>query len=91
MEIVIQGYNMYDMPSSNEVWGAYLKSLGFSKRIISNSCPDCYSVREFCNDHPVGRYLLATGSHVIAVIDGNYFDTWDSGDEVPTYYFTKEE
>ena len=91
IEIVAQGYSMYDMPSSNEVWGAYLKSQGFKKKIITNSCPNCYSVREFCKDHPIGRFLLATGSHVITVIDGDYFDTWNSGDEVPIYYFYKEE
>lgn len=81
---------MYDMPSSNEVWGAYLKSIGYKKYVIPNTCPDCYTVRDFCNDNPTGRFLLATGSHVIAVIDGDYYDTWDSGDEVPVYYFTKE-
>ena len=87
--IVIQGFKMYDMPSSNEVWGAYLKSLGYVKRIIPDSCPDCYSIREFCYDHPYGRYLVATGSHVVAIINGDYYDTWDSGDEVPVYYFEK--
>lgn len=91
MEIIVQGYDMYDMPSSNEVWSAYLKSQGYSKRIIPNTCPSCYTIKDFCEDHPEGRYLLATGSHVVAVIDGNYYDTWDSGSEIPIYYFTKEE
>lgn len=90
IEIVAQGYTMYDMPSSNAVWNAYLKSKGYRKRIIPNSCPDCYTVRQFCKDHPKGHYLLATGTHVIAVIDGEYHDTWDSGDEIPIYYYTKE-
>ena len=87
--IVIQGLKMFDMPSSNDVWGSYLKSLGYTKHIIPDSCPDCYTVREFCYDHPHGKYLVATGSHVVAVIDGDYYDTWDSGDEVPVYYFEK--
>ena len=91
MEVIVQGYNMYDMPSSNEVWGAYLKSQGYKKHIIPNSCPDCYSIRQFCRDNPTGKYLLATGTHVVAVIDGDYYDTWNSGDEVPIYYFSKEE
>ena len=29
------------------------------------------------------------GGHVVAVEDGNYYDIWDSGDEVPTYYWMK--
>ena len=91
MDVVEQGGIMYDMPSSNEVWGAYLKKIGYIRELIPNTCPDCYTVKEFCLDHPRGKYLLATGSHVIAVINGNYYDTWDSGDEIPIYYFTKEE
>lgn len=91
IEIVVQGYSMYDMPSSNEVWGAYLKSQGYLKKIIPNTCPDCYTIKDFCYDHPKGKYLMATGSHVVAVIDGDYYDTWDSGNEVPIYYFSKEE
>ena len=90
VEILIQGYDMYDMPSSNEVWGAYLKSQDYSKRLIPNTCPDCYTIKDFCEDNPKGRYLLATGTHVVAVIDGDYYDTWDSGNEIPIYYFTKE-
>ena len=90
VEILTQGYDMYDMPSSNEVWGAYLKSQGYSKRLIPNVCPDCYTIKDFCEDNPKGRYLLATGTHVVAVIDGDYYDTWDSGNEIPIYYFTKE-
>ena len=90
MEVVAQGYSMYDMPSSNAVWGAYLKSQGYTRRAIPNSCPNCYSIVQFCNDHPRGKYLVATGTHVVAVIDGNYYDTWDSGNEIPVYYFEKE-
>ena len=91
MELLVQGYEMFDMPSSNAVWGEYLRTQGYIKKIIPNTCPNCYTVKDFCIDNPQGRYLLATGSHVIAVINGDYYDTWDSGDEVPIYFFTKED
>lgn len=87
VELAIQGFMMYDMPSSNHVWGAYLADKGFERHIIPNTCPDCYSVKEFCEDHGEGTFIVATGSHVIAVKDGDYYDTWDSGDEVPIYYW----
>lgn len=88
--VALQGYMIKDMPSSNNVWGGYLYSKGFNRYVIPNTCPDCYTIKDFCDDNPRGTFLLATGTHVVAVIDGNYYDTWDSGDEVPIYYWRKE-
>lgn len=90
IEIALQGFIMHDMPSSNNVWDAYLYTQGFNRRVIPNTCPDCYTVKDFCNDNPRGTFLLATGTHVIAVVDGNYYDTWDSGNEVPIYYYGRD-
>ncbi len=89
--VTLKGYEMYDMPSSNRVWGEYLYSKGFRRHIIPDTCPNCYTINQFANDNPEGVYLLATGSHVVAVIDGNYYDTWDSGNEIPIYFWRKEE
>lgn len=89
--IVVQGFLVKNMPSSNAVWGEYLRRKGYKRYVIPNSCPECYTVADFCREHQEGRYLLATGSHVIAVVDGDYYDTWDSGDEVPVYYFERGE
>lgn len=89
LDLVIQGYIMRDMPSSNNVWGAYLRSRGFTMEPIPNTCPDCYTVSDFTRDNPIGIFVLATGSHVIAVKNGDYYDTWDSGDEMPIYFWRK--
>lgn len=89
-DICLQGYLMKNMPSVNKVWGNYLRSIGFVEYPFFNVCPDCYTVRDFCYDHPFGTFILATGSHVIAVIDGDYYDAWDSGDEMPLSVWRRE-
>ena len=91
LEVATQGYILKDMPSSNIIWGIYLKHKGFRRYIIPDDCPDCYTVREFCYDNPTGLFVLATGTHVVTCIDGDYYDTWDSGNEIPIYYFKKVE
>lgn len=89
-DLSMVSHYLYDMPSSNAVWNEYLLLNGFTRHVIPNTCPACYTVRQFTRDYPVGTYILATGSHVVTVIDGNYYDTWDSGSEVPIYYWRKE-
>ena len=90
MEVCVQGFMMHDMPSSNDVWGTYLHNHGFKRYVIPDNCPDCYTENQFCLDYPDVKGILATGTHVIAVCCGDYFDTWDSGNEVPIYYWRKE-
>lgn len=90
LKLVLRGYVMRDMPSSNSVWDAQLLNEGFVREIIPNTCPYCYTIKDFCKDHPYGTYVLGTGSHAVAIIDGDYYDAWDSGDEIPTYFYRKE-
>lgn len=96
IRIAVECIKYHDMPEVNHVWASYLKSIGFTRHLIPDTCPTCYTVKDFCNDHPVGTYLLvivgygATGGHVVAVRNGDYFDIWDSGNEVPTYFWAKE-
>jgi hypothetical protein len=59
--------------------------------MIPDSYPDEYSVIDFCEEHPTGTYLLALREHVVCVRDGQYYDSWDSGEESPVYYWQKKE
>lgn len=89
--LTVEGYKRGDLPNANRVWGAYLKSKGFKRAVIPDTCPDCYTVRDFAEEHPKGMYVLALENHVVAVNDGDYFDSWDSGQEIPLYYWYKED
>lgn len=91
IELCLQGFIMKNMPTANRVWGAYLKTKGFQRRVIPDECPECYTVRDFCRDHPYGVFILALESHVVAVENGDWFDTFDSGDEIPLYFWFRTE
>lgn len=84
------GYAMGDMPSSDSVWGAVLRQHGFYRAAIPNSCPDCYTAEDFAADHPSGVFVLGFGGHVATVIDGDLYDSWDSSNEVPVYFWYKK-
>lgn len=88
--LCVQGFMAGDMPSSKNVFGKFLKSRGFTRFAIPDTCPDCFTVRDFCEQNQNGTFILATSSHVIAVIDGDYYDAWDSGDEVPVLVWRRE-
>lgn len=90
IKICMQGLLMHDMPSSNAVWGAYLYDNGFRRYIAPDTYPSVYTIKRFCEDNPHGSFLVCTDKHVVAVSDGNYYDTMDVGEETPLYYWRKE-
>lgn len=90
--ITVIAMKEYDMPSANYIWGNYLVHQGFTRIVIPNNCPMCSTVREFADSHENGTYVLACdGDHVVTVVDGDYYDTWDSGDSVVLYFYKKNE
>lgn len=89
LALCMQGLRMGDMPSSNAVWGAYLKGKGFTRETMGNACPDCYTLEEFAVEHPRGVFVVALSGHVATVKDGTLFDSWDSSQEIPIYVWVK--
>lgn len=94
-ELCDTGFIRKEMPSWNPTWWAYLKRKGFRRRIIPDTCPDCYTVEDFAMDHPRGSYVLyipessAGSGHAVAVVNGRVCDTWDSTREIPLAYFER--
>ncbi len=89
--LTMNGFAMGDMPSSDSVWGATLRQKGFKRTSIPSTCPDCYTAEEFCEDHPQGVFVLGFGGHVATAVDGDLYDSWDSSQEAPQFYWYKED
>ncbi len=85
-----EGQYFGDWGNSNGVWDAYLRRNGFRRYICPNDCPYCYSIADFANEHKHGKYLAATGDHLVAVVNGDYIDAFDSGSLTPIWYYVKE-
>lgn len=77
----------YSVTCDDNVWGYYLYSLGFEPFLMPFTCPRCVTVKEFTKYYPMGTYIIGTGSHAVAVIDGNYYDSWDSGNVIPSFFW----
>ena len=90
VELCSVGFDLKEMPSSNNVWRTFLSQKGFQRYFIPCAHPYNYTVKEFCEDNPKGTFLLFVGEHVISAIDGDYFDTEDSGYDVPTSFWKWE-
>lgn len=91
MDLCMEGLLMADLPNSNAVWSSYLRKHGFKRSVIPNTCPDCYTVEDFAEDHPFGTYVLCSGTHTVTIVSGNILDAWNSSQEIPTFYFYKED
>lgn len=87
----IYGLLQKNMPSSNACWGAFLRSKNFKRKAIPDDKPDDYTVEDFCRDHPKGMYIVATEGHVLTVVDGDWWDSWNSGQEFPIFYYEQKE
>ena len=88
-KLAMQGYLMGDVISSDLVWGSVLREAGYSRELIPNTCPDCYTVEDFCNDHPEGVFIVKSDNHVACVEDGILYDSYNSEMNVPIYYWYK--
>ena len=90
-KLAVNAFRMADMPSSNAVIASVLRMNGFYRQSLPDYCPECYTAEDFCKDHPHGTYVLGFGSHVATVENGDIYDSWDSSNEVPQYFWYRKE
>ena len=84
----VNGFLMGNDPAGDEIWGSVLRQHGFRRRLVPDTCPDCYTVAEFAEDHPEGTYVVKSDNHVATIVNGTLFDSWPSGQKVVIYYWT---
>ena len=74
----LQTYTIFDC--DHKKTKAAMERLGFKYTGISNKKGSVRpTVDEFAKSHPSGRYIVSVAHHVVAIVDGKYYDTWDSG------------
>jgi hypothetical protein len=90
--LALEGFLRGDLPNADDVWGHYLYDRGFRRHLIPDDGLGAYTVEDFARDNPEGVFVLSMpGRHVLTVVDGQYFDSWDSGGERPSYFWAKSE
>ena len=73
------------------VYETYLKNNGFEYVGISNKKGSKRpTVESFAKDNREGTYYLNVANHCVAVVDGVYYDTWDSGHKSLYGYWIKK-
>ena len=79
-------------PNAPQVYSKYLEDNGFKwvgiKVVKGSKRP---TVDSFTKEHPEGTYILRVSHHIVAVADGAFWDTWDSGHKSVYGYYTKED
>lgn len=89
--LCLEGFRRGDLPNADSVWGPYLARHGFRRHFIPDDGLGAYTVADFAADNPEGTFILSMpGRHVVAVVDGGIYDSWDSSGECPTYFWVKE-
>ena len=87
LDLMMEGFKEKNFPNYNSIWWTYLERKGYKRKMIPDTCPMCYTLKQFVRDYPKGIYIVGDGSHVVAVVDGFYLDTWNSGNMSVLYYF----
>ena len=78
-------YRQKDVLSANKVWGEYLADNGYV-RYEPDYPMDVY---KFCCNFPHGTYVLGLDGHVVTVVDGMFYDTWDSSGKSVIYFWER--
>lgn len=88
LALCVEGYAECTFGDDNKTWDKYLISLGYHKYTIPNPVA---TLADFAKKHKEGVFIVGTGTHAVAVVNGDIIDSWDSSAEIPQYYYSKTE
>lgn len=90
-ELIPYARELQCMPNGKSCYEKYLSENGFKYTGISNKKGTKRpTVQSFTKDHKEGVYFVTVANHVVAVSEGYFYDTWDSGSKSMYGYWEKE-
>ena len=91
-ELVPIAREMQCMPNQDACYKKYLIENGYIYTGISNGYGKKRpTVQDFAKSHKAGRYFVRVANHVVAVVDGIYYDKWDCGSKCLYGYWSAPE
>lgn len=78
---------MYQMPNNGQVVDEYM----YRRKIFVYTPDEKITVSQFAAKHPKGRYVIGVKDHGVSIIDGDWYDLVDSGNEEVLEYYKVEE
>lgn len=90
--IALNGFALGDVSCSDYVWGSVLKDHGFNRENLSKEeIRSHYTVGDFAEDNPEGTFVIGTGTHAVAIVDGNIYDSFNSSYEPVEYVWYRKD
>lgn len=84
------GLRLGAMPNSDDTWKEFLGKNGFIHHKISvKKGSKRGTVAEFAEKNKKGTFVLSVANHLVTVVDGYYYDTWDCGHKSLYGYYEK--
>lgn len=81
-ELILLSKMKKEMPTAQRLYQAYISNQNVKKlddKELKNKYNKRYSVREWCDLHPTGLYLVKVSGHLTVVDNGIIIDTWNCG------------
>lgn len=57
LDLMLEGFEHKNWGNFNAIWWNYLVKKGYKRFLIPDTCPMCYTLKDFIKDHPYGIYI----------------------------------